>query len=237
MPNPYFQFKQFSVYQDKCAMKVGTDGVLLGAWVDCKNAIQILDVGTGTGLIAMMLAQRSFARIHAVEVDTTAARQAEENIRESPWKNRIAVFPIPFQNIESTGKQQYDLIVSNPPYFQNSLKPPHEGRGIARHTDTLPFSDLINGSKRILNPNGKLAVILPVTEGEQFIIMSEKADLFCQQKTIVIPRPGAEPKRLLISFGLKAVPCTTSELLIETGTRHTYSEEYIELTKDFYLDK
>jgi tRNA1Val (adenine37-N6)-methyltransferase len=218
-------------------MKVGTDGVLLGAWVDCKNAIQILDVGTGTGLIAMMLAQRSFARIHAVEVDTTAARQAEENIRESPWKNRIAVFPIPFQNIELTGKQRYDLIVSNPPYFQHSLKPPHESRGIARHTDTLPFTDLINGSIRILNPKGKLAVILPVAEGDQFILMAEKVGLFCQQKTIVIPRPGAEPKRLLISFGLDAVPCITSELLIETETRHAYSKEYIELTKDFYLDK
>lgn len=237
MPNPYFRFKQFTVYQDKCAMKVGTDGVLLGAWADCKNAIQILDVGTGTGLIAMMLAQRSFARVHAVEIDAAAAKQAEENIRESPWKNRIAVFPIPFQDIESTGASQYDLIVSNPPYFNNSLKPPHESRGVARHTDTLPFADLINGSKRILNPKGKLAVILPVVEGEQFIILAEKAGLFCQQKTIVIPRPGAEPKRLLISFGLEATPCITSELLIETGIRHAYSEEYIELTKDFYLDK
>ena len=128
MPNDYFKFKQFTIHQDKCAMKVGTDGVLLGAWAECANAKGILDIGTGTGLIALMIAQRSNAKIDAVEIDETASKQAKENIKKSLWNDRIEILNISFQDFSKSTNEKYDLIVSNPPYFQNSLYAPDEKR-------------------------------------------------------------------------------------------------------------
>ena len=163
MANPYFQFKQFTVWHDKCAMKVGTDGVLLGAWTSVENTRSILDVGCGTGLISLMLAQRCQAIIDALDIDPAACMQARENADRSPFGQRLQVIHRPFADCvtEFAGIRQYDCIVSNPPYFINSLKCPDKQRNQARHTDTLSLDELISGSKQLLSPGGRLCLILP----------------------------------------------------------------------------
>jgi len=235
MPNPYFQFKQFTIHQEKCAMKVGTDGVLLGAWTDCSSAQRILDIGTGTGLIALMLAQRTVAPIDGLEIDEAAILQAKENVQNSPWADRINIVHNSFQDFYEEQTTCYDLIVSNPPYFENSLKSPSKGRTTARHTDSLSALEIIVGSKSLLTDNGQLCVILPINEGLDFLKKAEESGLYCQRKTAVIPRMGTAVKRLLLCFGLESSACQESELLIETDNRHSYSDQYKALTKDYYL--
>ena len=235
MPNQHFQFKQFTIHQDQCAMKVGTDGVLLGAWVDCQFAQRILDIGTGTGLLALMLAQRSEANIDGIDIDEPAVLQAKENIQNSKWANRIHISHSSFQDFHKKQTVCYDLIVSNPPYFENSLKSPSEERTTARHTDSLNPIEILIGSKKLLTTDGRLCIILPLDEGLQFIAKAEEYGFYCQQKTAVIPRIGAAVKRLLLCFGLEKTVCQESELVIETDKRHSYSDEYKKLTEDYYL--
>lgn len=235
MPNNYFKFKQFTVYQDKCAMKVGTDGVLLGAWNDCVKAKTVLDVGTGTGLIALMIAQRSNAEIDAVEIDKLACEQASENIKKSPWKTRVNIIHSSIQEYIKGVEKKYDLIVSNPPYFQNSLYAPDESRTNARHNSNLEYEDLINMALRLLNENGTLSLILPYIEGTMFIIKAAEKGLFCIRQTNVLPNPGKKPKRLMLEFKKIKKPLVEQELIIELNKRHEYSEAYKNLTKDFYL--
>ncbi|MGC4023205.1 MAG: methyltransferase, partial [Cyclobacteriaceae bacterium] len=156
-----FRFKQFSVNNDKCAMKVGTDAVLLGAWMDLDNAQSILEIGTGSGVIALMVAQRTPADAHidAIEIEEQDATQAKENVKNSPWPSKIGIHQAAFQDFEN--KTKYDLIFSNPPYFNKSLLPPSSERSRVRHTNTLSYEELIVHSLRLINTKGKLAVILP----------------------------------------------------------------------------
>ncbi|NOQ28027.1 MAG: methyltransferase [Bacteroidales bacterium] len=235
MPNDYFKFKQFTIHQDKCAMKVGTDGVLLGAWADCVNAKSILDVGTGTGLISLMLAQRSSARIEAVEIDEVACIQAKENIKKSLWNDRIEIHNIPFQDFSKSTNEKYDLIVSNPPYFQNSLYAPDEKRTDARHNSNLKLDDLLNGALKLLSEKGKLSIVLPYLEGALFVLKAAENGLYCVRQTKVLPKPDRAPKRLMLEFMKEKMPLVEQELIIELNKRHEYSEAYKNLTKDFYL--
>lgn len=236
MANNYFKFKQFTVCQDKCAMKVGTDGVLIGAWADCENAKAILDIGTGTGLIALMLAQRSNAEIHAIEIDDDACDQAKENVTKSPWSNKIRISNISLQDyINEKSNSKYDLIVSNPPYFQNSLFAPDEKRTNARHNSSFELEDLIDITVKLLNDKGNLSIILPYLEATMFIIQAAEKGLYCVRQTKVLPKPGREPKRLLLEFMKIKKPLIEQEIIIELNKRHQYSEAYKNLTKDYYL--
>jgi tRNA1Val (adenine37-N6)-methyltransferase len=235
MANDYFQFRQFNIQQDKCAMKVGTDGVLLGAWVAAGSCRAILDVGTGTGLIALMLAQRSPARIDAIDIDEAAAGQASENVASSAFANRIQVFHAPFEEYASTAHRRYDLIISNPPYFARSLKSPDTKKNLARHTDTLPLSSLLSGSKPLLAPDGRIALILPYQRESELMETAQDNKLAIVRKTAVKPLPDAPPKRLLIELSANvSLPCLADTLIIEES-RHQYTAGYRELTKGFYL--
>jgi tRNA1Val (adenine37-N6)-methyltransferase len=229
-----FRFKQFIVHQDRCAMKVGTDGVLLGAWTNAELAKKVLDVGTGTGLLAMMLLQRyPLLALDAIEIDELACEQAIENVQNSPWKDKIRVFQTSYQNFASSEK--YDLIVSNPPYFTDSLKNPDDKRALARHNDSLSLYELFSKSKEILTSQGKLSIIYPSKEAYEWILEAKKMGFHCTRLTKVIPKVGANEKRLLIEFSMQEDVCKEDELIIETYNRHEYSEQFIELTKDFYL--
>lgn len=236
MPNPYFQFKQFTVYHDLCAMKVGIDGVLLGAWapVDCSTE-RVLDIGTGSGLIALMLAQRSNAIIDAVDLDVGAVRQAEINVAASDWNSRIMVHHQSLQDFADKFKPVYDLIVSNPPYFRSSLKAPDEARNRARHADTLTHEELLKYASGLLKTTGRICVILPVTEGLQCIKSAEKFNLYCYQCVYVYPKPDSEAKRVLLEFGFTTRQTQLSSIEIETAERHQYSAAFTALAKDFYL--
>lgn len=237
MANPYFQFKQFTVWHDKCAMKVGTDGVLLGAWTSVENARSILDVGCGTGLISLMLAQRCQAIIDALDIDPAACMQARENADRSPFGQRLQVIHRPFADFvtEFAGIRQYDCIVSNPPYFINSLKCPDKQRNQARHTDTLSLDELISGSKQLLSPGGRLCLILPFDQRERLIPIIYKETLYLRKETAVLPTPTSLPKRLLAEItNQQPTSVETGTLTIEKE-RHVYTEDFTSLVKDFYL--
>jgi len=233
MPNPYFAFKQFTVRHDRCAMKVGTDGVLLGAWTDLSHSRRILDIGTGTGLIALMLAQRCMdARITAIDLDSAAVEQAQENIQASPWKDRIEALQQDICTYHPNGT--FDTIVSNPPYFIDSLKCPDGQRSTARHTDTLDADRLIGKVSELLSPDGSFSIILPAEQTEDLIRVADEKRLYPSRQTRVITRPGLSPKRILMEFRKISTVFQPDELVIELE-RHVYSEEYIALTKEFYL--
>lgn len=216
-------------------MKVGIDGVLLGAWTDVGNADSILDVGTGTGLIALMLAQRSYAQIDAIDIDADAVVQANENIQTSPWSDRINVHEAELQKYVLNTKKCYDLIVSNPPYFVNSTKASLENRTTARHTDTLTHEELIDNAFALLKPTGRICIILPVNEGLCSVEYASSIGLHCTKQVIVFPKPGAAAKRLLLEFSLQFTACEISEIVIESDVRHQYSPEFTALAKDYYL--
>ena len=236
MSNPYFQFKQFTIWHDKCAMKVSTDGVLLGAWTDVQDASRILDAGTGSGLIAIMLAQRCHPNAHicAVEIDKDAAAQARENVHRSPWKNRIEIVEKDFR--EYAPAKKFDLIVSNPPYFANSLACPDVQRNMARHDTSLSYEELLNKVDELLTENGKFNVVIPTDSVSAFTdTASIGFSLYPLKQVDVTTKAGKRPKRTLICFSRRYCPCNTKELVIEApGPR--YSDEYIRLTSPYYLN-
>lgn len=233
MSNSSFQFKQFTIWHDKCAMKVGTDGVLLGAWVQINDSKRILDIGTGTGLISLQLAQRIIdSEITAIEIDEAAAEQARENITHSPWPNRIKVICCDFRDYQAEDK--FDLIVSNPPYFTDALKCPDKQRRLARHTGELNHELLFHRSANLLTEQGSISIIIPSETEKNVIETAGKYKLFLFQRLRVYTKPEKPCRRVLLSFGLQEKECTEEELCIET-VHHQYTPEYIALTKEFYL--
>lgn len=235
MSNPYFQFKQFTVWHDKCAMKVGTDGVLLGAWASVESAHRVLDIGAGTGLVALMLAQRSLpdAKIVALEIDESAVGQARENVARSPWRERVEVVQADFKKYRSSDK--FDVIVSNPPYFVDSLECPDRQRAAARHNDSLTYDDLLEGVSELLTDDGLFTVVIPSDVADRVKEIASAKRLYAARQLHVITKPGGVPKRTLITFSFSVQECVVEELLTELA-RHQYSEEYIALTREYYLN-
>jgi len=232
-----FQFKQFSVEQDRCAMKIGTDGVLLGAWAPIENnPFSILDIGTGTGIIALMLAQRSHAeQIDALEIDEDAYEQATDNFENSPWNDRLFCFHAGLDEFVEEPEDEYDLIVSNPPFYSEDYKSENEQRDLARFQDAMPFEDLIEAAALLLSENGIFSVIIPFKEEQNFLALANEYELYPIKITRVKGSPTSDIKRSLLAFGRNEIATIlTDELTIETA-RHIYTPEYIELTKDFYL--
>jgi tRNA1Val (adenine37-N6)-methyltransferase len=232
-----FQFKQFSIQQDKTAMKVGTDGVLLGAWTPIDhNPFSVLDIGAGTGIISLMLAQRSHAQqIDALEIDENAYEQATDNFENSPWNDRLFCFHAGLDEFIEEPEDEYDLIVSNPPFYSEDYKTQREQRDLARFQDAMPFEELIEAADLLLSENGIFAVILPFKEEENFIALAKESELYPVKITRVKGTPTSEIKRSLLAFSRNEnTTVSTDELIIETA-RHIYTSEYIELTKEFYL--
>ena len=236
MAGDRFTFKRFSVMQDKCPMKGGTDGVLLGAWAGGRsgNVCRILDVGSGTGVISLMLAQRfPDAQVDALDIDECAVAQAEENFKRSEWGERLSALHGMVQRYRPDRK--YDLIVSNPPYFIDSLKA--EGkRTLARHTDSLSYADLAESVGSLLHDGGSFAAIFPYVESNMFIVEAAKNGLFVNRRLEVCGAPGKPVKRVLLEMSFNRINDVPVEnLVIESGGRHCYTDKYKELTKDFYL--
>lgn len=234
MANSFFSFKQFTINQDKCAFKVGTDGVLLGACVDLTGKKRILDIGAGTGLITLMVAQRCDAEIVAIEADHDSFVQASENIGRSIWGSRITIENCTLQKFkpDSSG---FDLIVTNPPYFIDSLKSPDPAKSHARHNDTLTHSDILTGTDRLLVKSGLLQVIMPYNEGNIFIAEAQEYGFYCKSILKIRPTPSSGIRRLILGFSRNRAKSAESFLTIEKGRRHEFTEEYIRLTRDFYL--
>ncbi len=232
-----FQFKQFIVNQDQCAMKVGTDGVLLGAWAPIHtNPKSVLDIGTGTGIIALMLAQRTNAeQIDALEIDEKAYEQATDNFENSPWFDKLYCFHAGLDEFIEEPEQEYDLIVSNPPFYSEDYKTNNESRNLARFQEAMPFEQLIEAADLLLSENGIFAVIIPFKEEENFIDLCAEVELFPIQITRVKGSHTTPIVRSLLAFKRFELPVSsTNEIVIEIN-RHEYTNEYIELTKEFYL--
>ncbi len=217
-------------------MKVGTDGVLLGAWAGSGWLLNILDIGTGTGLIALMMAQRfPGARIDAVEIDPDSSGQAAENVLESPFSERISVVTADFISWET--EKKYDLIVCNPPFFKDSLQSPDSGRTTARHEDSLPLGELISKSAGLLSPDGGLAMIIPVDRLPEAAKVAVETGLNLNRILRVKGTPKVPVKRVLIHLDKKFMPVEMGELTLEGEERGSVTEEYRGLTQEFYLDK
>ena len=231
--NNWFEFKQFRIEQQKAAMKVGTDGVLLGAWTPVEDSQRILDIGTGTGLIALMLAQRSNARIDAVEIDKLASEEAEFNFTQSSWNDRLTVFNTDFQLFANLPFEPYDLIVSNPPFFVNSLKNTNAALSVARHNDVLTFDQLVTSARKLLSITGRLCVIIPFASCEEFRGYARLAGFYLRQQTQVIPKYGRAPKRVLLEFTVQPGYPVNNELTI-LDKDGCYTGDYKALTAPFY---
>ena len=232
-----FSFKQFNIQQDKAAMKVGTDGVLLGAWAPLdNNPYSILDIGAGTGLIALMLAQRSPAeQIDALEIDEDAYEQAVDNFENSPWADRLFCYHAGLDEFMDEPEDEYDLIISNPPFYTEDYTSGNDQRDAARFNSSLPFEDLAEAAGLLLSERGIFCVVLPFKEEEYFVKLMKDENLLPFKITHVKGTPASEIKRSLIAFSYtEKVAPIVDELVIETS-RHEYTPEYIELTKDFYL--
>lgn len=236
MSNSFFKFKQFTVYHDKCAMKVGTDGVLLGGWTNIADARSILDVGTGTGLIALMLSQRCSHSlpIDAIDIDADAITQAKENITNARFEN-IGCFHISLSDYAVQTDKGYDLIVSNPPYFLSSLHSPDRQRTVARHTDSLPVIEFIRFSVSLLNKDGgRISMIFPYQDKDLLIRLANDNGLYVSRVTNVRPTPCSLYKRVLFEFSNVFSECVEDDILIEES-RHVYSARFRSLLSDFYL--
>lgn len=231
-----FQFKEFQVNQDQCAMKIGTDAVLLGAWTSVKqNPFAILDIGAGTGVLSLILAQRSQAEvIDAIEIDDPAYEQCVDNFENAPWADRLFCYHASLEEFTEEIEDKYDLIISNPPFYSEDFKTENTQRDLARFSDAMPFHHLIESAFSLLSEDGIFSVIIPFKEEADIIELASKVHLFPNRILHVKGSPSSEIKRSLLEFSFRESEIKKEELIIETS-RHQYTEDYIKLTKDFYL--
>lgn len=238
MASAPFHFKKFSVFQEGVTHAVGTDGVLLGAWADVAGATRILDIGTGTGLIALMLAQRTepSVGITALDLHPDSVVCARQNAANSPWQDRVVVLETAVQDFAATSGQTFDLIVSNPPFFSDLTISPDATRSLGRHMTSLSIGDLLESILHLLAPAGKCCLILPEREGKLLCEMAVPLGLYCSREVQVRARAGKPVERLLLQLERDPGHFKREELAIY-GAQNTYSTEYKQLTTDFYLNK
>jgi len=231
-----FQFKQFSIQQDKTAMKVGTDGVLLGAWAEVRPEVfSVLDIGAGTGLIALQIAQKSNAEvIDAIELNDDAYEQSVDNFEQSDWGDRLFCYHASLQEFVDEVEEEYDLIISNPPFYTSTYKELEEDRAMARHTESLNYNELLEGTSKLLAKNGSCAFIIPFIEEENFIKIAAENSLFPNRITRVKGTENSKIKRSLLQCSFVKNEPLMNELVIEIE-RHKYTQDYIDLVQDFYL--
>ena len=237
-----FKFKQFSIHHDRCAMKVGTDAVLLGAWCPIENNPKsVLDIGAGTGILSLMLAQRSNAApnnvgiIDAIEIDENAYEQCVENFEASPWSDKLFCFHAGLDEFVDEPEDEYDLIISNPPFYTDGYKSATASRDLARFEEAMPFEELIEAAALLLSDNGIFSVIIPFKEEERFLNLCAEFDLYPVKATHVRATPETPIIRSLLAFKRYELSVLVADELVIEISRHEYTPEYIELTKDFYL--
>lgn len=236
MGNAYFKFKQFTVLQENTAMKVGVDAVILGAWTNPENAGNILDIGTGTGLLSLMMAQKSKALITAIEIDEKACEQAKINVQASNWSQRIEVLHASIQEFATKTAQQFDLIICNPPFFTNSLLSSDEKRNLARHDNLLPINELLQHSKRLLTDNGYLYLIYPYEKLNSLIKEAVQYGLYPAKTLIIKGTAQKQPNRFVVKLGFEKCQNIEETLVVRATETNEYTPDYKQLTKDFYLN-
>lgn len=235
MPKPSFRFKRFTIQQDRCALKVGTDGVLFGAWVDHRDARRILDIGTGTGVLALIAAQRNAqATIDAVEIDDASAEQAAENVAASPWADRVRVHRMDVRRMHAD--EPFDLIICNPPYYEGYSRSSDERTGLAKHSNELVFSELMDSVDRLLHREGRFAVIVPLNRVADLLKEADRIPLSARKRCTVRYVAHRPAKRVLIEFGRNKGPLQEEELTVEATGPFDYTQEYRALIGDLMLN-
>lgn len=234
MSNSYFQFKQFRISQEKAAMKVCTDSCIFGAWINPGKAKEILDIGTGTGLLSLMLAQKSSARIDAVEMEPDAYEEAKNNFNKSKWKDRLNLYHQRIQDYAQSQERKYDLIMSNPPFFKGQLKSPDIKRNIALHSEFLTVNELLSSIRKLLKENGKLFILLPPEEFLEFTQAVSNIDLFLNKRIIIQDKINLPVFRIAGCFSYKEVPIKEEALIIKKPDG-SYTDNFISMLKDYYF--
>lgn len=230
-----FQFKQFSVEDNKSTMKVGTDAVLLGAWTETKHSKTILEIGTGSGIISLMIAQRSKAKIEAIDIDEDTVKQANENFQKAEWKERLNAFHYSLNDFKKEQSNKYDLIISNPPFFIDSLKSPNKNKTLSKHSDELSYADLIQGLIHFLSPSGKACIILPYTESKSFINLARIENLYLTKQLLIKPKKDKVANRILMEFSFTKTQVLENEIYLRE-VDNSFSDEYKKLSKEYYLN-
>jgi len=235
MPNPYFQFKQFTIYHDQCAMKVCTDACILGAWFAQKipSYSQVLDIGTGSGLLMMMLAQKSKADVHGIEIDLPSFKQLKENINHSRWKDKLKAFPGDARTFMFP--DQYDFIISNPPFFENDLESEEDNLNVAKHSKSLTLDELVKVIDRNLTKDGTFGVLLPFHRHEYFEKIASEAGFNLSEKLLVKQSPKHNYFRAILHFKRKAEKFIPEYELVIQDEETNYTSEFKELLRDYYL--
>lgn len=231
-----FRFKQFEIIDDLAGMKVGTDAVLLGSWANPASASCILDIGTGSGILSLMMAQKSSANITGIEIDEITAQQATRNIESSPWQNRISIITESFQNFISNANCKFDFIISNPPYFSNSLKPSDNGKKLAKHTDSLSYQELIHGVSKILTHQGQFYVIIPFNNFQELNEIAMTEGLYINKSLRILNKPESNPIRIILQLEQCSRNYKIEEEIYIRTPNNSFSDDYKNLTKDFYLN-
>jgi len=238
MPNPYFQFKQFRINQDQCAMKVCTDSCVLGAYTSVHGATRILDIGTGTGLLALMIAQRSVPTIDAVEIEAAAARQATENVQQSPWASRVSVIQHSILDFAKITPHRYDLIICNPPFFSNHLRRQSTAQNVAMHGASLQLPDLATVVAQLLLPDGRFTVLLPPHESQLFEKHGEEVGLYKMSDLQIFDYTGGKHIRTITDFSFRQHPAAqrlSADLYIRTAENGPYTDAFTDLLRPYYL--
>ncbi len=231
-----FRFKQFEIEDNNSTMKVGTDAIILGSWINAKKSKSILEIGTGSGVIALMLAQISHAKITAIDIDKNSISQAQKNISNSKWPKQIIAQNISFQDFIKSSNKTFDLVISNPPFFYNSLRSEKEQNNLAKHNDNLSYEDLIFGVKKALEKNGSFYTIFPYSEGNVFRKRAEINNLFCTKTLLIKPNIKKPVNRILFQFQFKKSTKIIENEITIRNENNTFSDELVDLTKDYYLD-
>lgn len=232
---PFF-FKKFGMFHHRSTMRVGTDAVLFAQWVDVKPSDNALDVGTGSGIIPLILSQKGVGKIDAVELDTDSYEEARQNFSISAWSDKLNVFNTDVRSYADESYKKYDLIVSNPPYYASDVKPIKEKKVMARHVSTLSFKDLLLSAKKMMKEDARLAVVLPFYESRLFIKEAENLGFYLQKEFLISPIEGKEPNRVNMQFVFDVVENVATELFTIRNYDYSYTNQYKDFLKDYYLD-
>lgn len=232
---PFF-FKKFGMFHHRSTMRIGTDAVLFAQWVDVSSLDVVLDIGTGSGIIPMVLSQKGAGAVDAVELDVDSYEEAKQNFSISIWSEKLNVFNADVRIYADEIEKKYDLIVSNPPFYASDVKPIKEKKVMARHVSTLSFKDLLLSAKKMMNENSRFALVLPFYESRLFIKEAEQLGFHLQKEMHIVPIEGKDANRVNMQFVLNEVDAVDTEIFTIRNKDYSYTEEYREFLKDYYLD-
>ena len=232
---PFF-FKKFGLFHHRSTMKIGTDAILLARWIEVSENDDVIDIGTGCGLIPLMLAQKGIKSADAVEIDKDSYEEATQNFSNSAWKSQLAAINEDIKEYAAHSEKKYDLVVSNPPFFFGDNIPEKAKKGLARHTNTLSYSDLLSAVKKIMKPSGRFALVLPARESKIFLKEAENQGFYLEKELLIVPIEGKEPNRINMQLVVNQVNNIDSETFVLRYSDHSFTKEYKDFLKDYYLN-